>query len=246
MMNIKVNALTWYFLFIAFICGYINAGLIIFLIVILHELGHVIIIKILKYEIKEINIYPFGGIIKLDKDINTPLKSELLIAIAGITMQLILFFIMPYFLNHFHYNLFFKYNITIILFNLIPIEPLDGAKILNVLFNKFMPFKKSLYCSNIFSLLFILIYVFMNYWYSLNNYLIIVLFIYKTIDKIKNTKYIYNRFLLERYLNNYKFKYLSTKSGNLDILKIDTYQYFIEGRNIVSERKKLEKLFDKP
>ena len=51
--------------------------------------------------------------------------------------------------------------------------------------------------------------------------------------------------LFERYLKKYKFKYISTKKGNLDILKIDTYQYFKESGKMVSEAKKLQERFDK-
>lgn len=246
MMNIKVNILTWYFLFISFICGYLNISLIIFFIVIIHELGHVTILKLLGYKINSINIYPFGGIINLSKDLNTPLLKEFIIASAGIFFQLILFLIMPYLLTNLHYHLFLKYNLAIILFNLIPIIPLDGAVFLNLFFNKFFSYKKSLLISNLFSFVFIFIYILFNYWYSLNNYLIISLFIYKTIEKIKNSPYLYNKFLLERYLNNYNFKYLSTKKGNLDILKIDTYQYFKENNKLISEKEKLQRRFDKP
>ena len=46
-------------------------------------------------------------------------------------------------------------------------------------------------------------------------------------------------------VKKYKFKYISTKKGNLDILKIDTYQYFKESGKIVSEAKKLQERFDK-
>ena len=89
----------------------------------------------------------------------------------------------------------------------------------------------------------IIFYSFFNYWYSINNYCIISLFIYKTINYIKNNKIIYNKFLLERHLNNYHFKYLSLKKGPLDILKINTYQYFKEKNKIVSEKDKLKKRF---
>ena len=71
------------------------------------------------------------------------------------------------------------------------------------------------------------------------------LFIIKTYYAIKNYKYLKTRFLLERYLNKYDFKHISTKSGNLDILKLDTYQYFREQDRIVSEYKKLQEKFDK-
>ena len=57
--------------------------------------------------------------------------------------------------------------------------------------------------------------------------------------------YIFNKFLLERYLNKYEFKYLSTREGDLDILKLDTYQYFKEKEKVVGEAKKLQERFDK-
>ena len=84
-----------------------------------------------------------------------------------------------------------------------------------------------------------------NYWFSLNNYLIVSLFVVKTYYTYKNYNYIFNKFLLERYLNKYVFKYLSTREGDLDILKLDTYQYFKEKEKVVGEAKKLQERFDK-
>ena len=243
---IKVNFLTLYFLLLLFLCGFIKIGLIIFFIVILHELGHVFFIKLFKYKIIDITIYPFGGIIKTDKDINTPPNKELLIASGGIIAQII-FFIIIYFLpiNILTKELLYKYNLSIMFFNILPIIPLDGSIIINSLLNKVFSYKISYYLYIIISILFTIIYLLFNYWYSINNYLIVSLFIIKTYYAIKNYKYLKTRFLLERYLNKYDFKYISTKSGDLDILKLDTYQYFREQDRIVSEYKKLQEKFDK-
>ena len=243
---IKINPLTLYFLLLLFLCGFIKIGLIIFFIVIIHELGHVFFIKLFKYKIIDITIYPFGGIIKTNKDINTPTNKELLIASGGIIFQLILFiiiYLIP--INILTKELFYKYNLSIMLFNILPIIPLDGSIILNSLLNKMLSYKQSYYIYTIISILFTIIYLLFNYWFSLNNYLIVSLFIIKTYYAIKNYKYLKTRFLLERYLNKYDFKYISTKSGNLDILKLDTYQYFKEGNKIISEHTKLKEKFDK-
>ena len=102
---------------------------------------------------------------------------------------------------------------------MVPIIPLDGAIILKSILNKIFSFKTSYKLYVVISIINIIIYVGFNYKYSLNNYLIIGIFIYKIINSIKEYKYIYNRFLLERYLKKYKFKYLNTKVGTLDILK---------------------------
>ena len=243
---IKVNFLTLYFLLLLFLCGFIKIGLIIFFIVIFHELGHVFFIKLFKYKIIDITIYPFGGIIKTDKDINTPSNKELFIASGGILAQIILFIIISFLpINILTKELFYKYNISIMFFNILPIIPLDGSIIINSLLNKVFSYKLSYYLYIIISIIFTIIYLLFNYWYSINNYLIVSLFIIKTYYAIKNYKYLKTRFLLERYLNKYEFKYISTKIGNLDILKLDTYQYFRENGSIVSEHTKLKEKFDK-
>ena len=242
---IKIDLFTIYFLLILLISGYIKIGLIILFIVITHEVGHIITIKLFKYKIISCNIYPFGGITKIEKDLNTKIYKEFLIAISGIVMQLILQFLvfcLP--LNILTKKIFYKYNLSIMFFNILPIIPLDGSLIIKALLNKYFSFKHSYILYTIISIISIIFYIIFNYWYSLNNYLIVVLFIYKTIDCIKNYRYIQNRFLLERYLHNYNFKNISTKVGNLDILKIDTYQYFKDNKKIVSENHKLKEKFD--
>ena len=243
---IKVNYLTVYFLLLLFLCGYLKLGLIIFSIVLIHELGHVFFIKLFNYKIESITIYPFGGYTKIYKDINTPVAKELVIASGGILLQIMLFIIIYFIpISGITKVLFYKYNLSILLFNLIPIIPLDGSIICNSLFNKFFSFKMSYYFTMFISIIGIILYLLSNYWFSLNNYLIVSLFIIKTYYAYKNYNYIFNKFLLERYLNKYEFKYLKTREGNLDILKLDTYQYFRENKKVVSESQKLRERFDK-
>ena len=198
------------------------------------------------YKILNITIYPFGGITKINKDLNTPIYKELLIASGGVIFQLILFLIINYLpLSIYFKSNFIKYNFSILFFNLLPIIPLDGSVILNSFLNMIFSYKKSYYIYFIISVIGIFLYLFTNIWFSLNNYLIISLFIIKTIYAWKNYKFLLNRFLLERYINKYEYKFINTKEGNLDILKIDTYQYFKENGKIVSEMTKLKERFDK-
>ena len=95
------------------------------------------------------------------------------------------------------------------------------------------------------SIINILLFLTFTLTHSLNNYLITIFLIYKTYVYLQNRHLIYNRFLLERYLKNFKFPYLSSKKGSLDILKKDTFQYFKENQGIVSEKEKLKERFDK-
>lgn len=234
---IRFDYTTLYLLFILLLCGYIRVGLTILFIVLFHELGHVLVCLLFKYKIISVTIYPFGGITRVEKDINTSTNKEIILSLAGIFMQLILIPIIKD-------SIFIKYNLSIMLFNMLPIIPLDCSNFLKATLNKFFSFKKSYTLYIIISFISILIYIVYNYKYSINNYLIISIFFYRIYKDIKNYKYIYNRFLLERYLKKYKFKYISTRKGSLDILKLDTYQYFKENEKIVSEAKKLKEKFD--
>lgn len=240
---IRVSNTTLYLLFILFLCGYIRVGITIFLIVLIHEVGHVLVCLLFGYKIKSVTLYPFGGLTRVEKDINTSPYKELILASAGLFMQIILYVVALSF--GYKNSLFYKYNKSIFLFNLLPIIPLDGSVIVYSLLNRFTTFKNSYMAYIVVSIISLIIYIIINYKYSLNNYLIVSIFIYKIYEGIKNYKYVYNRFLVERYLKKYHFKYISTREGNLDILKIDTYQYFKNGGKITSEREKLAEMFDK-
>ena len=68
------------------------------------------------------------------------------------------------------------YHYGILAFNLLPIYPLDGGKLLNIMLNNFMPYKISFKTSIIISYLFIVIYLFLSYPLKLNS-LIITIFL---------------------------------------------------------------------
>ena len=83
---IKFDYSTIFILLVLFLCGYIRIGLMIILIVFFHELGHILTSILFKYKVISVTIYPFGGITKLDKDINTSPNKEMFLALSGIIM----------------------------------------------------------------------------------------------------------------------------------------------------------------
>ena len=130
-----------------------------YLIVFIHELGHILISLIFKWNIKKINIYPFGGYTVFDEAINKPFIEELLVFLGGILFQVILFLFFTLIFDKYAYTyqIFSSYNKTILIFNMIPIIPLDGSKVLNILLNKLFPFKLSHLISIYISYTFIII-----------------------------------------------------------------------------------------
>lgn len=160
--------------------------------------------KLLGLKINEIYIYPLGGISKFNMDLNISIKKELLILIMGPIFQQIAYIILLILLPT-KKDIITIYHYSILSFNLLPIYPLDGGKLLKLLFNKIISYKNSLKLiinSSYLVLLIILIISKKNI-----NLLVMATLLLILITKEKNKiDYIYNKYLLERYLNNYNFK----------------------------------------
>ena len=245
--NIHIST---YFLILSFLfTGLIKNIILIYFIVLFHEFGHILIIKLLGYKILRVDIYPSGGITKIDKKINTKISHDLLIASFGIFFQIILY-ILFYFLYSFSfirsstYELFLTYNTTILIFNLLPIIPLDGYQFLRCIWEIFLPFKKAFKISFIISIISVLLFITYNHLCSLNNYLIITFLIYKIVYEYKNFKYQNYRFELERCLNDFPYRKIKNERKlDLALLKKDTYHYFKKDNTYISEKKILEKKY---
>ncbi len=231
----KIHPLTYItaLIFIGF--GFFKIYLSFMFVLIIHELGHIIFALIFKWHIKQIVILPLGFLLKFEDNLNKPLIEEFLIAIMGVVFQSI--FVLIYHNN----NILICSNI-ILFFNLLPIYPLDGSKIINVFLNKISTFKKSYNFSLWISFVIIIIFVSISI-INLKFILFISLIplLINIIDLIISKKQIFMKFLLERYLYHFsfkKYKYIN----NVKEMKRDYYHLFI-GDNIITEREYLKMLF---
>ena len=207
--KLYISKYYYIFTFLCLITGLIKELLAITILLVFHELGHYIISYLYKWKINNITLYPFGGFIKYDEIIDKPLKEEFFITLAGPLNQLIIF-IFIYFLyknnilSSYFYNIFKNYNNYLLFFNFLPIVPLDGSKLINVLLNKVLSFKISNYIIIMISILSLIIVTIL---YFNNSYIIILSFlIFEIIKFIKNLKILHNRFILEKYLYNNEYK----------------------------------------
>ena len=164
---------------------------------------------VFKWKLDKIYIYPYGGLVKFNEKINRPLREELLILISGPLVQVILFMIITIIfrfnlISFRNYNLFKTYHYTLLLFNLLPIYPLDGGRILNILVNYLFPYKKGNKLVGLFSILVIFIGVISIK--NINLVFMSILLLFEIYKYFKDQDYLYNKLLLERYLGNYNFK----------------------------------------
>ena len=132
-----------------------------------------------------------------------------------------------------------------LIFNLLPIIPLDGFKILNLILSKYFNFNLSNNLSVLISLCTIIFFLFSNY-YEKNYSIILVLgILMQNIYKFYNDiSYIYNRFLLERYLYNINYKSKKIINNENKMYKNKSHLFIKDGK-IISERTFLSNLFIK-
>ena len=240
---------TYILIAISFILtGYFSNLIIFTSIIIVHELGHYIMAKINGLTPEKIIIYPFGGITKMNNLINTQISKELVVAISGILFQsiyylIILFLYKNNIIREYIFNLYKTYHYSILFFNILPIHPLDGSIILNLLLSYFIPYKITMKLNIIISIITSLIIIKINYYkFNYTTILIISIIIDNILKYYKNINYIFNKFLLERYL--YKIKLNSTKTiPKIDYMYKEKYHIIKNNNQYLTEKEVLRHRF---
>ena len=220
----KINLFTYIFLILSMLSGYFREMFIVFIILIVHELGHFFLMKLMNIEVSSITIYPYGGMIKSNMLINTNSLKVILISLAGMINQLLLWIIIYIFfkvgfINIYYYDIFLKYNLYIILFNLIPIYPLDGFKILNSFLELFISFKNSINLSFFINVVCLLLFLIYLYIYKVSNYVIVIFLFVNLINYIKEIRYIMNKFYVERIIYDLEYYGLVSVKTKNDMFK---------------------------
>ena len=222
------------------ITGHFKGFILFSLIIVVHEFGHILMGVLFKWKIEKVIILPFGALTVFNEDLNRKLSEEALIAIMGPIFQVIF----TYLLYNFGVQDAVYYSTSILCFNLLPIFPLDGSKLLNVFLNKITSFKRSHALIIMISFLTMLM-VILDSDFNLILILILTFLLMRVFSEIKNHESLFNRFLLERYLKNYHFKKIKEiKSLDVRKMKRDYKHLFYDGFWRITEREILKKRFD--
>ncbi|QUH26068.1 M50 family metallopeptidase [Serpentinicella alkaliphila] len=130
--------------------GFIKEFAIVFTIVTLHELAHSLVSNFYGYEAKTIELFALGGVVRSEEISFIHPKEVINISISGPLLNFLFFFLgiitknillleMPL-LDFFNYA-----NLSLGLFNLMPIIPLDGGRILRAYLCNSMDIKRATY-----------------------------------------------------------------------------------------------------
>lgn len=252
-MKTILNKVEFHYTYLIIALGFVLTGyfsnLIVFTsLILIHELGHIVSMLHYKMNIEKITIYVYGGVTKVDNIIDNNIDEELIIAISGVFFQTILYSIIFILYNNNVvsdniFNLYTLYHYSMLVFNLLPICGLDGFKILNLYLSKFINFRLANIISLIISIILLIIMAISGF----NNYsyvMILTLLIYNIYEFYINLDYLYNRFLLERYL--YKMNYKKIKIiNNINKMHRNKYHFIKKDKSIIEERRVLVNMFEK-
>jgi Zn-dependent protease len=119
--------------------GFLMA-LLLFISVLLHELGHSLVAKSQGIKVNSITLFLFGGVAAIERESKTP-SQALQVAIAGPVVSFILFVLFSILNRLFSGESIFSFvcvdlariNLVLAIFNLIPGLPLDGGQVLKAI-----------------------------------------------------------------------------------------------------------------
>jgi len=169
-MKIKFSFLTILFIFFSFFFHLEKTILFLFCILSVHEIFHIIIAGHFGYICNQVTILPFGLVAEIPQIGFSHHAMEWMIYLAGPLSQLIFIPVLYLLWNNsvisYSYMVYLnQMNLHILIFNLLPIYPLDGGRFLLSVLHIFFPFQKAEKISYLLSS-FVLLYV------SLKRYLI--------------------------------------------------------------------------
>ena len=208
------------------------------LIILIHELGHAAAASFFSWRIKRIALLPFGGVAEMDEHGNRPIKEEMIVILAGPLQHLWMmggafllfqFALLPKEL----FDIFIYYNLMVLLFNLLPIWPLDGGKLVFLFLSVIHSFPKAHQTAMMISASSIILFTVFTVFLSptnLNIWVIIAFLLFSLYYEWKQGRYVFIRFLLERYYGkNTDFSHLKPIVVSDDEMVIHVLEKFQRG-----------------
>jgi stage IV sporulation protein FB len=256
---ISVHPLTWLIAAAAAAIGMFAEALCLVTIVFIHELGHAAAAKYCGWRIVKIELLPFGGKLETNEHAGRPAAEEWLVVLAGPFMHIPMTVIALFLLNAgimeaAVYSLFFQLNLLILFFNLLPVLPLDGGKMLLLLLSAFRPYHAA-YRLAIHLSFFMLVCLFGAAVYFLPFYIQLILTVsYVAVQLLvmwKEKEYMFIRFLTARFYEPVPLRVMRIQIGSrqslIEIVRLfrrnRTHLFIVDRKESITESSLLTHYF---
>ncbi|MCK9536762.1 MAG: hypothetical protein M0R05_04175 [Bacilli bacterium] len=142
-MKITIHYTFWLLVFVFLFSGLYWELVLFFAIIGLHEAGHLLFCWLFCQKVKKLNITAIGGLMEVEIR-NLSMIKELIIYLSGIIINLLIMGLSRYLNDTYYRKLLYNYNYLVVIFNLLPIYPLDGYKVAELFLAKIInrPFRE--------------------------------------------------------------------------------------------------------
>lgn len=229
-----VHPFTLVYIIVSIVTGnffeYISA----LLIVCIHESGHYLMAKLFKFKIEKVEIFPFGAFLSIRDFGLHHICQELIMLLAGLAWHLPIYFVIK-FCGGNEYLL--SVNRLVFVFNLLPIYPLDGSKILLLIISMFKDYYQAIKLQIKISLLALSLLI---VWYNKASYLFVYFYLlYCNYEYVKEFRFMIIRLFLNRLVSNEYHRYKINEQ--LHFYRPYRNLYMIDGKTL-SEKEMIKKL----
>ncbi|PFG05539.1 site-2 protease family protein [Bacillus sp. es.034] len=202
-----VHPLLWLVIGIAIMTAHFFELILLLVIITIHELGHGLMAQSFSWRVKKIALLPFGGVAEMDEHGNRSLMEEFWVVTAG-PLQHVWLIAVGFGLLEFGlisqdtFSLFFQLNMMVLLFNLLPIWPLDGGKLVSLLLATKLNYLRAYEYTLLFSFGLLLLFhlvVLIIAPLHLNLWIVLSFLYFSLWVDWKQRRYAFMKFLLERY-----------------------------------------------
>ncbi len=144
-MKLKVSFWFYAFFILSLLAENIKTWLFLFVMLLVHEGGHILMAKLLGYRITQLTLYPFGCAATIEHIDHGTTLEEMLILLCGVGMHVIYpccFALLASagVISAVYEAYLVELNASIFFFNLLPIYPLDGGRLIDCLTQRFFAY----------------------------------------------------------------------------------------------------------
>ena len=230
--KVKVSCLWIPFLFLCAWLPLYKILFFIFLIMSIHEGAHVVAAHIFHYPIRKIIIYPFGLCAQIESIGYRSGSKDLCILLAGplthlLEPLLLYLFVCTHLISDTFYDYLCMMNASILLFNMLPIYPLDGGRILELFLQLFFRYALACRLLNILSIVWLLLLGWFQILHGISAIMVISLLVIENIMAYYSIRY--RKMVFYRYRRSHPVHYRVRMNKGHDLYRFSYNVMYVHG-----------------
>lgn len=245
--EISLHPLSVLYVALSIILGRFSFVFGLFIISFIHELFHCFAAFIFKVEIREIKILPIGCFAIIPNLEETKRWIQIIILLLGplsyfFTSAIIVFFYRVDFISVYGLRELNEINLFMMIFNLLPISPLDGGRIIKIVLSSIFDERNSIIISAVFGLFIATIFTLQLI--RIKQYLFIAFIVFYALKNVLTIKKEYKAFILKRFLTKEYLKYKIRINQKENIYHF-YHNYYLSKQKLYGEDNLLRTLIQK-